>query len=275
VEQVINRLSAEVVDGRWPVGHKLPSVTELAATWEVGRSTVREAVQALVHRGLFRARQGAGTFVVATPAAPGADVGLWVRAASLVNVVDLYQARRAVETEAARLAAQRRTSEDLAMLDVARAAREQAAAHGPVLEWAEPDLALHRAVLAATHNTILQQLFDGIVRIYHQDGSHRLVDAEATTHTHDGHNALIAAIQASDADAAVTATVGYLDPYEAQLRQTWSREHLPARIPLPRHNDAPSTNRIPHHRPPNLHNSCRTGPASTPFNSCRQHSNHT
>jgi GntR family transcriptional repressor for pyruvate dehydrogenase complex len=59
VELAVSQLREQVLSGQWPVGGRLPAETELAQRLEVGRSTVREAVRALVHAGLLETRQGA------------------------------------------------------------------------------------------------------------------------------------------------------------------------------------------------------------------------
>ena len=104
VEQAAARLREQIAAGEWPVGSRLPGETTLAASLGVGRSTVREALRALAGQGLVRPRQGAGVFVTATE--PAADLGTRLRRAA---VADVYEVRMMVETQAARLAAARRT----------------------------------------------------------------------------------------------------------------------------------------------------------------------
>ena len=53
ISQVTAQLRAEVSEGRWAVGMKIPPEAELAELTGTGRNTVREAVQALVHAGLL------------------------------------------------------------------------------------------------------------------------------------------------------------------------------------------------------------------------------
>ena len=156
VEQVIDRIGRAIGSGRWGTGDRLPSVAELAVELDVGRSTVREAVQALAHRGVLDVQQGRGTFVAATDAQ---GLGWWLRRA---EVLDVYEARRGLEVDAARLAALRRSDDDLAALQAAIRDRRAAQAAGAVSEWAAADLALHRAVFAATHNPVLGRVFDAL-----------------------------------------------------------------------------------------------------------------
>lgn len=60
------RLRQEIIQGHWPVGARLPTESELSATYTVGINTVRRAVDLLVEEGLVRRRQGSGTFVTSS-----------------------------------------------------------------------------------------------------------------------------------------------------------------------------------------------------------------
>src|SRR5829696_1945154 len=100
VDQAIASLRDRVLAGVWAVGERLPAEPALAADLGVGRSTVREAVRALAHAGVLEVRQGAGTFVRAAPAA--AELALRLQRAQALEV---YEVRRALEVEAAALAA--------------------------------------------------------------------------------------------------------------------------------------------------------------------------
>ncbi|APX10311.1 phosphonate metabolism transcriptional regulator PhnF [Tateyamaria omphalii] len=60
-------LSAEIADGEYRPGDKLPTEAEMAARFGVNRHTVRHALSALVEAGTIHTRRGAGAFVTQTP----------------------------------------------------------------------------------------------------------------------------------------------------------------------------------------------------------------
>src|SRR5689334_2962262 len=121
VEQAAERLRAQITSGHWPVGTKLPGETTLAKELGVGRSTVRDALRALAGAGLVQPGQGAGVFVTATRA-----VADWPTRLRRAAVTDVYEVRMAVEVHAARLAARRRTPEDVAAMELALEGRRAA-----------------------------------------------------------------------------------------------------------------------------------------------------
>ncbi|MGB8256042.1 MAG: GntR family transcriptional regulator, partial [Pseudonocardiaceae bacterium] len=112
-ELATRQLHDQVTSGTWPVGSRIPAETELAVQLGVGRSTVREAVRALVHVGLLESRQGAGTFVRALSTAG------WEPLVRRAAVLEVYEVRGGLEFQAARLAATRRTEADIERIDAA------------------------------------------------------------------------------------------------------------------------------------------------------------
>lgn len=153
-DQAAEILLARIGAGEWQLGHKLPGETTLAAQLGVGRSTVREAVRQLAGRGVLATRQGSGVFVTALEAPEDWDAVL--RRADIVAVIE---ARTAIETEAAALAATRRTATDLRTI---RRALEGRRDHPSGVEaHVDADTAFHRSIVVAAHNPILLELFDG------------------------------------------------------------------------------------------------------------------
>lgn len=62
-QQIVDYITRAVERGDLQPGEKLPSGRELAEEWEVGYSTINEAVKVLVERGVLITGQGKGTFV--------------------------------------------------------------------------------------------------------------------------------------------------------------------------------------------------------------------
>lgn len=154
-DQAAGLLLERIRAGEWELGAKLPGETTLAPQLGVGRSTVREAIRQLAGRGVLASRQGAGVFVTALDARE--DWSLVVIRADILAVIE---ARVAIEAEAAALAAERRTPAELRA--IRRALAERAARRSRIEEHVDADTAFHRSIVAASHNPILLELFDGV-----------------------------------------------------------------------------------------------------------------
>jgi DNA-binding FadR family transcriptional regulator len=206
VPQVIEQLQTQITSGEWAVGTRIPPEPDLAAQLGVGRNTLREAVLALVHAGLLERRQGSGTFVVGSRELASA-VARRVADAQLAEVVEV---RRALEVEAARSAARRRTEQDLAELDSALAAREAAWANGEVDEFVAADVELHQRIVAAAHNRILAELYLDFSAALRTSITIAIGD-DLTPDRYVDHSRLVEAIRGGDPEQAALEAAAFLE----------------------------------------------------------------
>jgi DNA-binding FadR family transcriptional regulator len=153
-DTAIEAIRSEILRKRWPVGDKLPNEATLSAMLSVSRGTVREAVRVLVSQGLLETRQGSGTYVLSTT-----DSGRPLTMARRASLRDQFEARCALDVEAARLAALRRTPEAIAGLRALLAARGNYEG-GDRVVFIERDLAFHKAVIATSGNRAMMEIYD-------------------------------------------------------------------------------------------------------------------
>jgi DNA-binding FadR family transcriptional regulator len=205
IDQVIVQLRDQVTSGVWPIGSRIPTEAELAQLTGTSRNTVREAVQALVHAGLLERRQGSGTYVLGASELAGA-VSRRVAGARELHVLEV---RRALEVGAARLAAVRRTTEDVDRLREILRRRNEASGDGDtdgVVDW---DVALHRAIGQAAHNPVLTDLYENFLGAV-SENVRRNLDAQGGI-ARDEHAGLVDAIAAGDVDRAAREAACFLD----------------------------------------------------------------
>ncbi|MFI0354332.1 FadR/GntR family transcriptional regulator [Actinomadura sp. 9N407] len=220
VEQVIDQLRGEIAAGTWPVGAKIPPEPALSESLGVGRNTVREAVRALTHAGLLESLQGDGTYVRATSELSGA-VRRRLQTAELIEILEV---RRGFEVEAARLAAARRTSDDIAAIGAALARRDATWAARALDDFVEADLEFHTAVVEATHNRVLIELyrdFSAALRASIGSAGFRPEQSDVP------HGPIAAAIGSGDAEAAAHATHICLDEILRSTEATLSAALAP------------------------------------------------
>lgn len=204
VDQVIEQLRAAITQGEWPLGHRIPTESELADSLGVGRNTVREAVRALAHVGLLEVRQGDGTYVRAT-----SEVSGTIRRICGSELREVLQVRRALEVEGARLAALARTEADLAVLTSAMRQRDHALRIGDWDAFITADTQFHRAVVDAGRNALLTELYRGITEAV--AASVAATSARRNEQVEVGHHELLAAISASDPERAAAEAGCLLD----------------------------------------------------------------
>jgi DNA-binding FadR family transcriptional regulator len=147
-DALIERLILDITQGKLPPGSRLPTEQEMIATTGVSRTVVREAVAALRAEGLVVTRQGVGAFVAAAPRRPFRIEGGDLR--SLREVIEVMELRTGIEIEAAGLAAERASAAQLASIDDAYGAVDDAIGRGDA--GVDQDFAFHRSIAAATAN---------------------------------------------------------------------------------------------------------------------------
>jgi DNA-binding FadR family transcriptional regulator len=153
-ETAAEAIRADILAKRWAVGEKLPNEATLSAMLSVSRGTVREAVRVLASQGLLETRQGSGTYVLSTT-----DAALPLTMARRAGLRDLFEARCALDVEAARLAAIRHAPQALVTLRTLLAERGNFAG-GDKAAFISRDLAFHKAVIAASGNRAMIEIYD-------------------------------------------------------------------------------------------------------------------
>jgi DNA-binding GntR family transcriptional regulator len=202
VETLEDELERQVLDGRFKPGEHLGEIA-LAVEFDVGRNTLRAAFDGLVRRGLLVKSRNRGVFV---------------RALTAHDLAEIYGLRTALEVQASRILAGRRS--------VPEAARSALAHHhrlGPRSSQrvvVEADLAFHRALVIGTGNARLTRAHKNL-EIEILLCLAQLVQGYASVGQLAGeHGALLEAIERGDQPAAETVIRRHLES-----ATSWLVEH--------------------------------------------------
>lgn len=155
-QQVMDHLVERIRNGTYRPGQRLPTEPELMAEQGVSRSVVREAVSRLQAAGYAETRHGVGTFVL-EPAAARATALDISTVNTIRDVLAMLELRISLESEAAALAAQRRSDDQLRRMRQELARFDEAVARGD--SAVEADLAFHSLVAQATGNRYFEEVY--------------------------------------------------------------------------------------------------------------------
>ena len=209
VEQILKKLQS----GEITTGARLPSQRALAQSFGVGRSSMREALNALAVMGYLDVQQGRGTFIAqqlpdANPSISKLQAAL--KAGSLLDVIEL---RETLECKAAELAAERSDSRHLRRLE--QALRDMEESQEDYRRFLQADVEFHITLAEATTN----QIFSEIVRFllekvvgHHETFKTTLISLEYRSHSIRTLKQVLACIKREDGRGAAE----------------WMREHLNA-----------------------------------------------
>ncbi len=146
---LVDALGDRIRDGRLNAGDKLPAEAAIMKEFGVSRTVVREAISRLQTSGWVTTRHGIGTFVLGLGDAAPFRIAP-EQLATLRDVIAVLELRMGIETEAAALAAMRRTEQNLADLHQALDAVSVAIEAG--LDAVGPDFQFHLEIARATQN---------------------------------------------------------------------------------------------------------------------------
>ncbi|MEV1006721.1 FadR/GntR family transcriptional regulator [Streptomyces sp. NPDC049881] len=199
-EQVVERLRSHVADGGLRAGDRLPPERELAQRLGVSRASVRQAIVVLEVQGLVEVRHGGGTYLVGDSLDAEPVERLMERRRRLPDVLE---AREALETKLAELAAERRTEDDLAAIAAALDHMEREIAGGG--HGVEGDRLFHAAVTAAAHSALLAEFMRSIAEQIAESRTESLRQPGRPARSLAQHRAIQEAIAAGRPGPAATA----------------------------------------------------------------------
>lgn len=211
---VVERLRRAIYLGTYIAGERLPPERVLAPQLGVARATLREALRVLEGEGYLEIRRGAtgGAMVLAGPTqASEPRASLRDRIAEFEEVLDF---RLAVEGSAARLAAGRRTDQDLTMLG---ATLDGMRRHTSMALFRRADSAFHLAIADVARNAMLRRAVeDGRVGMFLPLET---LDFEVMLATAmEGHRKILGAITLGDPSGAERAMIAHIEDTRRELR---------------------------------------------------------
>jgi DNA-binding FadR family transcriptional regulator len=227
---LVEAVTERIQSGQYKRGDQLPTEKELIEEFGVSRTVVREAIANMKASGLVATHQGKGAFVledgVRSFTIPDDKLAL------ASDLLEALEVRIAIESEAAALAARRRTPEQLAAIVAACDAMDAALARGE--ETTSLDIAFHRAIADATGNRHFVGLFNYLGEVLMTRArpsasavglSNRPYDPdklrEFQARISSDHRMIVEAIAAGDSDAARAAL---------RMHLGGSRDRLAARL---------------------------------------------
>ncbi|GGM54867.1 GntR family transcriptional regulator [Micromonospora sonchi] len=220
-QQVADQLRELILTGSLSAGDRLPSEAELAATFGVSRSTVREALRVLASRDLIRTTRGTtgGTFVSTVNFEQVSDyletsIGLMSGSAS-VTVGEMLEAREVLEVPAARLAALRRGDDHLKALR--EAIEREMLTRGRGGRFRE-HRNFHAIIVEAAGNRLLSMMTEPVFRVLQAKFLSPSVPDEFWAGVDHEHEAILAAIENGDGEAAAAEMLKHL----IALREAYS-----------------------------------------------------
>ena len=214
-EEVVSQIHELIRDGKFKAGDQLPSERELAETFKVSRTSVREALRALEAKGLMVSRTGAGNFVAELPieslVAPLASMLIEEKDA----LADVFEMRKLIEPHIASLAAERATKRDIDRMKKILDKQRQQVNGGST--GVEADAEFHFAIGQATQNQALQKLVSGLMDLLSHSREESLQTPGRSQASLDSHYKILSAIENHDKGRTRDAMLYHIEQVEQNV----------------------------------------------------------
>ena len=214
-EVVAERIRRAIHIGAYLPGDKLPPERMMAQQLGVSRTTVREAIRVLEGEGYVISRRGAHGGILVLDQVENEERIRPLLAEKLPEIEEIFDYRTAVEGAAARLAASRRTDEDLAIL---QRAYDVMAADRETRRFRAADNAFHLAIADAARNRLMRQAIEDARAEMWVPIDRLISKVFLTANRH--HVQILDAIRARNPDAAQKAVVDHLETARRDLRRS-------------------------------------------------------
>lgn len=217
-KQVTAALAQFVAASKLKTGDRLPAERELMSALSVGRSTIREAIRHFQALGVIETRKGSGTYLLRPISPDTVHMPLSLDTTQLRDVLlQTLQVRRGIECEAGMVAAQMRTSDDLATIEDKLVKMEtvhlEKGSSGP------EDLAFHLAVYDATHNPLFRQLLEQMRESFEHFWASPFDRKDFARRSFPFHRTLFDAIAAQNPERARRETLKILAVVEEDIKE--------------------------------------------------------
>jgi len=201
-DEIVHQIREALLSGKVQSGDRLPTERQLAEQFGASRASVREALRGLEQEGVIRIKKGVsgGVFVATIDHQLVARPMETLFRLKKVSIHEIAEARLIFEPEAARLAAQRATPEDLK--ELAEVIQHMAEAVRKGKTFASYDLMFHKLIARAARNPVLQMVSESMLEVASRVITELRPSIDVLRHVCDCHTAIYAAIRDGNADLA-------------------------------------------------------------------------
>lgn len=210
-KHIVSMIEDLIASGKLSAGERIPAERDLAEKFGVSRNTVREAIKALSEKAVVVSRRGAGTFVA--EGALGCMIDGVTRRRQ--RLAEIFELRKILEPQLARLAAQRITPSFIAALEETVEEQHQALATGR--GQVELDERFHRLVVGATENSVLCDVYEKLHEVLAESRIRELQSPERNMHSLDHHRQLLHALRNHAAEEATELMHRHMEQIEKNL----------------------------------------------------------
>lgn len=213
VIELTKRLMDYIFSGKIQPGQKLPAERQLSEALGVGRSAIREAIKALAVLGILEVKQGYGTYLKRLDSSLLTQTIEWSLLLGEKQAMDLVEARKLIEIDIARLAAQRWEPAELEQLRSILERMKDADAD----QFVEADIQFHLKLAEMSKNSVLRNILSSVRSLLRTWIKFVIDRAGETAFSYQDHHRIFEAVAERDPDKAAEAMALHMEDATRRL----------------------------------------------------------
>lgn len=230
-DEIVRQVKETLFAGKLRPGDRLPAERELAEQFETSRASVREALRTLEQEGMIQVRKGVGggAFIAELDHRPVTNSLQTLWRLKKISIKDIAEARLIFEPEAARLAAERVTEEDLRELE--EVIRQMSVAVDGREMPDSFDLKFHQIIARAAGNPILAMLAESMLGVASKTITELHPSMDTLRHVLASHRKVFEAIRKRNGKLAYRAMRQHIVDVQSRLAKQADRQERDDQAP--------------------------------------------
>jgi GntR family transcriptional repressor for pyruvate dehydrogenase complex len=222
-DEIIEQIKNLILDGTLKAGDPLGSETKLASQMNVGRSTIREALKVLIHMGFIERKQKVAVVSdsIRSDINPREMIDRFKKSRNLLEMVEV---RKIIEPDISAMAASRRGSDDLKLIELDVEAMGRTSDLDAFLNH---DYHFHLHIAQASGNKILIEIIRGIQDLLKKTQEHILRQSESIhPRSLEYHRKIFEAIRKEQPEEASKQMADHISDIENELYKIMQKDNV-------------------------------------------------
>lgn len=191
VDITIERIINAVRDGKYKLGQKLPNEYELISELQISRNSLREAMRVLSTVGVVEIKRGDGTYVCSEIKPTVIDNMIYGLVFDASSTTELVELRQSLDEIMLKLAIDKATDEDIALLQESIELMKVSFAEGDLDKAAAADYQFHIQMVEASKNKFLDRIVKGVYQMFKHSILESVSTEEDFAHAVDYHTHIL------------------------------------------------------------------------------------
>ncbi|MGI6084476.1 MAG: FadR/GntR family transcriptional regulator [Acetivibrionales bacterium] len=219
VDKVIQRIIGAISEGKFKLGSKLPTETELMELLQVSRNSLREAMKVLSALGLVEIKRGNGTYICSSIKENIFDPIIYGIMLEASNVEDIIELRQMLDEDVLVMAVRKCTQNDIEKLENYIQQMGYYFKSGDLSRAAKMDYEFHMYLAECTRNPFIIRIFKNIYQLFEKSIEYNIRSEEMFAKADEYHQQMVDCLKSRDESRVPEVVLNTLSSWRKNIRR--------------------------------------------------------